>query len=174
MNFDEILLALRQSPIGVFVSQNELAFPIIESIHVIGVALVFGTISIVDLRLLGIAGTTRSLKDKMRDLLPWTWLGFALAVTTGVLMFLSNAPSYWANTPFKLKLIALALAGVNMLVFELLTARSIGNWDANPRDLPVSARVAGLLSLTFWIGVVVLGRWIGFTISPVGLPVLSF
>lgn len=174
MNLDELLLALSQSPIGTFVSQNEIAFPIVESFHVIGVALVFGTISIVDLRLLGIAGTTRSLKEKTRDLLPWTWLGFALAVATGALMFMSNAPSYWANTPFKLKMVVLALAGVNMLVFELLTARSMGQWDADPRDIPMSARVAGFLSLTFWIGVVVLGRWIGFTISPVGLPVLSF
>jgi hypothetical protein len=172
--FDELLSAITATPVGIFMSQNEIAFPVAESIHVIGVALVFGTISIVDLRLLGVFRGGSSAKEITRDLLPWTWVGFALAVITGLLMFSSNAPSYWANTPFKLKMVALALAGINMLIFELITARSMERWDHDGTTRPSSVRAAGLLSLTFWIGVVVLGRWIGFTISPVGLPVLSF
>lgn len=172
--FDELLSAITGTPVGIFMSQNEIAFPVAESIHVIGVALVFGTISIVDLRLLGVLRGGSSVKEITKDLLPWTWIGFALAVLTGLLMFSSNAPSYWANTPFKLKMVALALAGINMVIFELITARSMGRWDNDGIARPNSVRAAGLLSLTFWIGVVVLGRWIGFTISPVGLPVLSF
>lgn len=172
--FDELLSAITGTPVGIFMSQNEIAFPVAESIHVIGVALVFGTISIVDLRLLGVLRGGSSVKEITKDLLPWTWIGFALAVLTGLLMFSSNAPSYWANTPFKLKMVALALAGINMVIFELITARSMERWDHDGIARPNSVRAAGLLSLTFWIGVVVLGRWIGFTISPVGLPVLSF
>lgn len=172
--FDELLSAITGTPVGIFMSQNEIAFPIAESIHVIGVALVFGTISIVDLRLLGVLRSGSSVKEITEDLLPWTWIGFALAMITGLLMFSSNAPSYWANTPFKLKMIALALAGINMVIFELITARSMERWDNDGIARPNSVRAAGFLSLTFWIGVVVLGRWIGFTISPVGLPVLSF
>lgn len=172
--FDELLSAITGTPVGIFMSQNEIAFPIAESIHVIGVALVFGTIALVDLRLLGLFRGGSSAKEITKGLLPWTWVGFALAVITGLLMFSSNAPSYWANTPFKLKMVALALAGINMLVFELITARSMARWDHDSVARPTSVRAAGLLSLSFWIGVVVLGRWIGFTISPVGLPVLSF
>jgi hypothetical protein len=76
-------------------------------------------------------------------------------------MFTTSAHTYFGNVAFQLKALALLGAGLNMAVFQLLTARGIGAWDLGPP--PRAARVAGLVSLLLWAAVVLLGRWIGFT-----------
>jgi len=89
-----------------------------------------------------------------------------VAVITGVLMFASNAPSYAANLEFQLKLVTIVLAGVNMAIFHSTAHRRIADWDL---DLPppAAARISGFLSLALWTVVIVLGRWIGFTLAVV-------
>jgi hypothetical protein len=102
------------------VGENEVLFPWIESIHVLAIVLVVGTISIVDLRLLGIASLDRTVDRLMRDVLPYTWDAFAVAAVTGGLLFSSNAMIYAHNFFFRGKLILLAVAGPNMAIFDLL------------------------------------------------------
>ena len=84
--------------------------------------------------------------------------------STGVLMFTSKATDYMENLPFLIKLSLLVCAALNMLVFHLVTQRSVANWDRDT-PTPLGAKVAGALSLMFWIGVVGFGRWIGFTVG---------
>jgi uncharacterized membrane-anchored protein len=98
-----------------------------------------------------------------REVLPWTWGFFVVAVLSGLLMFIGKPDAYLENLPFRLKLVFLALAGLNMAAFHLFAYRSVAAWD---QDRPTlwAAKVAGALSLTFWITVVAFGRWIGFTI----------
>jgi uncharacterized protein DUF6644 len=138
------------------------AMPVVEAIHVMAVAAVFGTILIVDLRLLGFPDTRRSVTKISHELLWLTWGGFFAAVVTGVLMFAVNATTYYGNTQFRLKMLALLLAGVNMAVFELVTRRSVASWDKDV-PTPASARFAGALSILIWVGVIVVARWVGFT-----------
>ncbi len=140
---------------------SDYLFPLLESIHVIGVGLVIGTISLVDLRLLGWAWTRRSVRDVAGHILPIAWSGFAIALLSGSLMFVANATSYIENPFFLSKLVVLSVAGLNMLVFHRLTWRSIETWDTAHRP-PVAARSAGAVSLSCWIVVVFLGRWVGF------------
>jgi len=154
---------LENTSVGTFVSQSTWAFPTIESIHVFALVIVVGTIAIVDLRLLSVASRNHSVSQLSNDVLPITWTSFVLAAVTGGLMFASKATHYLANWPFRLKMVLLFLAGVNMLIFHFMTYRDVHRWDNDPRA-PTAARVAGALSLTFWIGVVVFGRWIGFTV----------
>jgi hypothetical protein len=139
-------------------------FPTIESAHVIAITTVIGSIAIVDLRLLGVTSHRKPVTELSTEVLPWTWAFFMVAAITGGLMFMSKAPAYFGNTPFRLKMVLLACAGLNMVAFHFLIYRSVHRWD---RDVPTlrSAKIAGLLSLTFWIGVVAAGRWIGFTIE---------
>jgi len=80
-------------------------------------------------------------------------------------MFASNANDYFVNTAFRIKLLLLAAAGVNMLVFQLVTYRGVAAWDRDAA-LPLPARLASAISLTCWVAVVFFGRWIGFTMSP--------
>ena len=156
---------LEGTPLSLSIRESAWAFPTIEAVHVIALALVVGTIAIVDLRLLGLASTAQSVRGLCREVLPWTWGAFSLAVTTGALMFASHATGYFGNTAFRIKLLLLAAAGVNMLVFQLVTHRGIARWDRDA-TLPLPARLAGAISLTCWVAVVFFGRWIGFTMSP--------
>jgi hypothetical protein len=160
-----LLRWLETTRLSVFIQQSEWAFPMIEAIHVIALALVVGTIAIVDLRLLGWASVTRPVSGLCREVLPLTWGAFALAVITGALMFISRAADYYGNLAFRLKLLVLVAAGLNMLLFQLVTYRGRARWDGEPTP-PLPARLAGAMSLTCWVGIVFFGRWIGFTMSP--------
>ena len=117
----------------------------------------------VDLRLLGLASTKRPFTELAGPVLPFTWVAFALAVMAGSLLFVSQATAYFASTTFRIKMLVIVLAGINMLVFELITVRGVQEWDAKPVPA-LPARLAGGISLTCWILVVVFGRWTGFTV----------
>jgi hypothetical protein len=139
-----------------------LAQPVIEALHVLLLVTVFGTIMIVDLRLLGFPSLARSFTRTSDELLKYTWIAFAGAAVTGVILFTANAYSYYVNTAFRVKLVLIMLAGINMVVFQLITGKSASSWD---KDVPTpqAARVAGFVSLVLWTAVIFFGRWIGFT-----------
>ena len=141
-----------------------MGFPTIESLHVIALTIVFGTIAVVDLRLCGLASTNRRFTEMADELLPWTWGAFVLAVIFGSLLFISHALIYFNNTAFRLKFVFMFFAAVNMLVFELVTRRSVARWDLGSK-IPPPARLAGALSLLFWITSVYLGRQTGWTMD---------
>jgi hypothetical protein len=90
-----------------------------------------------------------------------TWLAFGVSVITGSLMFTTSPQTYFYNVAFEFKALALFGAGLNMALFQLLTAHGVATW--NTRRPPHAARVAGLASVLLWAAVVLLGRWIGFT-----------
>jgi hypothetical protein len=143
--------------------ENALAFPWVECLHVLAITTVVGSISVVDLRLLGIAWRDRPVRRVLHDVLPITWIAFGLSVVSGFLLFASNAPTYARNPFLQIKLALIVVAGVNMSVFHLWARRSLPEWEAAP-SLPFRAKVAGAVSLISWIGVVAAARWIGFTI----------
>jgi hypothetical protein len=156
---------LESTRLAEFIRESEWAFPTIESVHVIALALVVGTIAIVDLRLLGLASTNRSYTGLSREVLPWTWACFGLAVITGSLMFISQPVGYFGNLAFRCKIVLLCLAGINMLVFQLITGRGASEWRQE-HAVPLVGKIAASLSLALWIAVVFVGRWIGFTMTP--------
>lgn len=166
MNLQPVLQQIYDLPVSAAIRENVNAFPVLESIHVLAIALVFGTILIVDLRLLGVTAHRREASRLIRELLPFTWGAFALAVVTGVGMFMSNALSYAANPQFQLKIVALVVAGLNMAWFHSTAYRRISEWDEDASP-PAAARFAGLTSLVTWTAVIFLGRWIGFTLETV-------
>lgn len=151
-----------QSALSEWIRGSLKALPVIESIHVMAVATVFGTILLVDLRLMGLADTARPFTRLFRETLRFTWMAFVVAAVTGALLFMPNARTYVVNTAFWLKIGSLVLAGVNMGVFEVTTMRSVAAWDA-AGQVPANARVAGALSILLWTAVIVFGRLIGFT-----------
>ena len=157
-----IAQAIQDTPLAQWISVSPTAFPTIETIHVICMTSVVGTISILDLRLLYVASKGRSVRSVSQDVLPFTWGAFGLAAISGGMLFTSKATEYVEDWPFRLKMILMACAGVNMLIFHSTTYRSVEAWDMGKP--PVAARVSAGLSLLFWALVIVCGRWIGFTV----------
>jgi hypothetical protein len=143
------------------IRESDWLFPTIETVHVLALVLVVGSILMVDLRLLGLAGRARSVRSVIAERLPLTWTAFAVAATAGSLLFSSKAVTYYDDFPFRLKMICLVLAGLNMACFHAFSYRRVADWDhAAP---PFPARLAGGLSLLLWVTIVGAGRWIGFT-----------
>lgn len=169
MSIAGLLASIEGIALAASIRDSLYLFPVIESLHVLGLTLVFGTIAIIDLRLLGIASTRRPFSTIAADTLKWTWMAFALTVVTGVLMFITNAAVYFHNPLFQIKMGLIALSGVNMLLFELTARRTVRNWDREPSAPPAGKAVA-TLSLIFWISVIFMGRWVGFTTTRVAAP----
>jgi len=158
----EIISYFENSALADNIRENDLLFPLIESVHVVAICLVVGSILAVDLRLLGLASVHRSVSRVTAGILPLTWVAFALAVASGGLLFISNATKYLENGYFIAKLLLIGAAGLNMVIFHAISARNQPQWE-NEARLPFPARLAGGLSILLWISVVACGRWIGFT-----------
>jgi hypothetical protein len=157
-----IVEAAQNSALSEWMRTSLKAVAIINALHVMSIVTVFGTIVFVDLRLLGIPNVKHSFMRMHDELLRWTWGAFGIASVTGVLLFMVNAVTYHRNTAFWLKMATIVLAGINMLVFELVTAKSAPSWDKGVTP-PPAARTAAALSIVLWVAVIVFGRWIGFT-----------
>jgi hypothetical protein len=153
---------LQGTALAVSIRDSLLLFPLIESTHVIAFALVFGTIAVVDLRLLGVASRGRSFRRMSSEILRWTWLAFAVTALTGSLMFITNATGYFDNVYFRAKVVLLVLAAGNVLAFEATAGKTVHRWDEAP-TAPPAGRAVAAVSLVIWVGVIVAGRMIGFT-----------
>jgi hypothetical protein len=162
-SLENFFTSIDETALAVFLRESSWAFPALESLHVVALALVVGTIAIVDLRLLGLASTKRPVTELCREVLPWTWAAFGLAVLGGVGMFISQPLTYFANTAFRVKLLFLLFAAVNMAVFHLFTYPGVAGWDEK-EQVPLRARLAGGVSLVCWLTIVFLGRQVGFTL----------
>ena len=158
----QLLQGLEATPWGTAVRENTWLFPTIESVHVLALVLVVGSIMVVDLRLLNLASRQRSVRELTADVLPWTWSAFGLAAVTGTLLFSSSAMRYSGIWQFEAKMCMLVLAAINMGIFHLGAFRSAAHWDKPEKRPPLAARLAGGISLAIWVMVVALGRWIGF------------
>ncbi len=162
--FQDFIAFFEDSSIADAIRENDLLFPSIESIHVVAICLVVGSIFVLDLRLLGFASLDRPVGRLTSAVLPLTWSAFVVAAGSGFLLFMSHATKYLANGYFIAKMFLIFAAGLNMVVFHAVTARDLPKWEAQ-RLPPPRARLAGALSVLFWIAVVTCGRWIGFTMD---------
>jgi hypothetical protein len=161
-SLDGFLRTLQDNSFASAIRESTWLFPTIETVHVLAVTLMVGSIVMVDLRLIGLAYRDRPLTELADDVLPWTWTSFTVAVLSGASLFSSAAVKYAGNFDFRAKIVLLVLAGVNMAVFHLGAYRNARSWKGDVR-LPNAARLAGGLSLLIWVAVVGFGRWIGFT-----------
>jgi hypothetical protein len=167
MSLEAFWLSVEDWPLAQFVASSSWAFPTLESIHVVAIATVVGSIAIMDLRLLGVASNGAPVTEISDDTLRWTWTGFAVALVTGSLLFISKAANYAANPFFLTKMALILAAGANMVFFHRVTWRTVGRWNLSAVT-PDAAKLAGGLSLVLWIVAVFLARTIGFTLDKFG------
>jgi len=163
VSFLAICQWLEGSPVGLTIRQSALLFSALVAIHTLGIILTAGTIWLVDLRLLGFGLRREPVSNVLQQILPWTWAGFVLMFSTGVLLFCAEAVMVYGSIAFRIKLLLILLAGLNALIFHKTVYRGASTWELSSVT-PPRARLAGLLSLTFWIGVVGAGRAIAYEI----------
>jgi hypothetical protein len=152
---------LHDSTIGTSIRESTYAFPVIETVHVLGITLLVGTIAVVDLRLLGILFKREKVSSIVRQVLPLTWSGFVVMFVSGVLLFWSEAEKAYVNPIFRIKLLLLLLVGLNPLIFHSTIYRRVTAWD-DALVAPRQARLTAILSLTLWSATIVAGRAIAY------------
>lgn len=152
---------LEQTSVGAAIRDSLWLFPVIETVHIFGIILLVGATSILDLRLMGLTFRDESVSKIAGRFIPWALAGFVIQVTTGSLLFCSEATKMADNLGFQIKMVLILIAGINALVFHSVAYQSVGKWDYDPVG-PLSARAAGLVSILLWFGIVAAGRWIAY------------
>lgn len=140
---------------------SERLWMLLEGTHVMTLMLFAGTILFVDLRLLGVAFRGTPVSKVTDTMLPYTIAGFAIMVITGLALFFANAFEYYHNFVFRLKVLFLLAAAINIFLFHYKVQANRAAWDSQSRP-PASARAAAALSLTLWFAVIVAGRYVAY------------
>jgi hypothetical protein len=146
---------------SVALHESQYAYSIIESVHVWAMALFFGSVMMFDLRLLGWTLRKVPVSEVVGRLLPWTIAGFIIMVVTGTLLFYAIPLRSYQNLFFRFKMILLVLAGLNVWLFHSRVYPAVGAWDVEEVP-PRRARIAGAVSLSLWICIVLSGRMIAY------------
>jgi hypothetical protein len=134
---------------------------LLEGTHVLTLMLFAGTIMLVDLRLLGLAFRATPVSKVNDTLLPYTVAGFAVMVVTGVALFYANPLEYYHSFMFRLKLLFILAAAINIFLFHRRIQRNRAQWDALARP-PAAARASAATSLALWIAVIIAGRYVAY------------
>jgi hypothetical protein len=135
-------------------------YPAVETLHIIGIALLFGSIAVLDLRLLGLSRSI-PVKRLAGHTLPWTAAAFVLIVPSGLAMFSAHASEFIGSPVFALKMCLILGAGVNAAIFHAGVFRRAAGWDVSVRP-PLAARAAAAASLLVWISVIACGRLLAY------------
>jgi hypothetical protein len=143
---------------GQAISMSTWAFAVIESIHLLALAVIGGAVLTVDLRLLGLGLRTQPIDQVARDAWPWFVRSWVVMIVTGVLLFVSEPLKLYHSTPFFWKMTCLLLA----TLFAVSVRRKVTLTDEG-RTPPVVLKLVGVVSLLLWFGVGAAGRWIGFS-----------
>ena len=136
------------------------AYPIAETLHIIGIAALYGSLLVVELRLLGL-GRRIPVAALARLALPWTIAGFALAAAMGLCMFSAHADEFIGQRVFMLKMGLILAAAINAAIFHSGPFVAVARWDTDARP-PASARAAAAISIALWTSVIVCGRMLAY------------
>jgi hypothetical protein len=157
-----ILEWIKYTPIGVFVRDSAWAFPVLQSLHFIGMSMLVGVVGAIDLRVLGVA---RGLPiHPLHRLLPVAFTGFGINFVTGIFFFCHDPYVYAFNISFRLKMLLILVAGLNALWFQLGVFIDVDKWGPGIEASRL-AKVISALSIIIWFGVIMAGRFIAFTPS---------
>jgi hypothetical protein len=136
-------------------------YPGVEVAHITGLAVLVGSIAMLDLRVLGI-GRALPVRALARFLLPWTLGSLVIIVPSGLMMFSAHASDFIGNPAFLTKLALLAVAAINAVLFHVLVYRGVSAWDTRT-GAPFAARAQAAISLALWVSIITCGRLIAYT-----------
>jgi hypothetical protein len=148
---------MQNSDIGTGIRESIWFFPIIETTHVLALALSVGVLIWFDLRLMGWGMKHQPVSAVHRQVMPTATFGFIVMTISGILLFWSEPEKCYTSNFFRAKIFFLILAVINAGIFEFATKKSIEEWDKFPVP-PPKARMAGLVSIISWAIVIIAGR----------------
>jgi hypothetical protein len=154
------LASVEASGFGQAMRQWLWLYPAVETMHIAGIALLFGSIAVLDVRLIGFSRSI-AVRRLAAHVLPWTAASFALIVPSGLAMFTAHATEFIDNPVFALKMCLILAAGLNAALFHAGVFRNSASWDVGVAP-PAAARAAGAISLALWASVIACGRLLAY------------
>jgi hypothetical protein len=142
---------------------------LLEGTHVLTLMLFAGTIFVVDARLLGLVFRRTPVSVVSDRVLPLTVFGFLIMILTGTALFFAKPLLYYHSLWFRLKMVFLVIAAVNIAIFHFRVQRNIHEWDTLAAP-PGKARLSAAVSLLSWILVITFGRFIAYDWTNCGKP----
>jgi hypothetical protein len=134
--------------------------PIAQTVHILAIAAIMGSIVLIDLRMLGVALPSQSVPELTRRLLPWTWWALPALALSGLPFVFARPQRYEVNPIFRLKFVLMAAAVAVTLAFHIVSARDASYWERTGGR--AVGRLVGAASLLLWVGVILAGRWIAY------------
>jgi hypothetical protein len=165
MILDSSLVWLHDTSFGTLIRESTWAEPIIETIHVLTLTVFLGFVILLDLRLLDLIMPQTRVSTVFQRLKPWLFGSFGIMLVTGISLFAGDPVLFYGTIFFKLKMLMLLAAALNVVVFNLTLGRTLMQWDARATT-PRGVKVSGLLSLVLWVAVVACGRGIAYVLPP--------
>jgi hypothetical protein len=160
-----LLAWLHDTSFSTLMRESVWAEPIVETIHVLTLSVFLGFVLLLDLRLLDLTMRQRRVSQLFEQLNPGLFGGFAVMVVTGLLLFSGDPVAFYSTLFFKMKMVMLVLAGLNVLVFNATLGRRLTEWDHGSHT-PWGAKAAGIVSLVLWVAIVAAGRGIAYALPP--------
>ena len=157
MTLFDVFQSLENSGIGSTIRESNWAFAVIESVHLLALAVMGGSVLLVDMRMLGLGLTERPVRELAQSTMRYMSIALVVLIVTGIGLFLSEAVKCFYSTPFWVKMSSLLLA----TLFTYTIRRRVVLAPANPAQ--GTARTVAVLSLVLWFTVAASGRWIGFS-----------
>lgn len=148
---------------AVWIKESFNVFPALYVAHIFGFILLVAATTILDGRMLGWWIRGRSVSNVSDLSLPWAKAGFTLNFVTGFILFSTHAVDMWTNTAFRVKMLLVIGAGLNILLFHFTSYRNVDEWGQSKGHTPASAKATAIASLILWFGIVAMSRVIGFT-----------
>ena len=162
MTISSMLDWIESTNLSLAIREGALPYPIIGGVHLLAIALFGGMLLVIDLRLLGWAMRSRRVSDIWYQFLPWKRLGFLVVVVSGLLLTWAEPIRLYKSPSFWVKMILFALVGVHALVFRKTV---YGHPEKLDEAINSQAKLAAVLSLLLWAGLIISGRFIAFDAS---------
>jgi len=165
MSLTALFQWLHDTGFSIWLRDSTWTEPIIETIHVLSLTLFFGFAVLLDSRLLGLTMKRRRISEVLGQLNPWLITGFVIMTVSGILLFMGDPVSFYQTAFFKVKIILIVVAGLNVLIFNSTIGGKMETWDL-ALPTPPRAKAAAVLSLLLWVAVIAAGRAIAYVLPP--------
>ncbi len=138
--------------------------PLVQSVHILAVAMLGSAVLMVDLRILGVSGGAVSMQQTAHRFLPWIWWGLVVLAATGAVLIIGEPKRSLINPAFQLKMLMILIGIVITLGFQHALRQHAANWDDNARGRTVTHALA-VFTMVLWIAIAIAGRWIAYVVQ---------
>ena len=152
---------LSQTPVSMTFQSVGWIIPMVQSVHILAIAIVMSSVVMVDLRLMGLMGHTQSISGLARRFIPWVWWSLLVLLVTGAVLITAEPRRDLLNPVFQAKMALLAVAMAVTALFQATVARNMEIWDLTP-NRRTGAWVTAVVSLLVWTAILGCGRWIAY------------